>query len=73
MAADGQHEISFSIPLRTLSCQPLFVGFIKRTDSLDADGLKVGLIPAFSFSCCIHHSCMGWLTNACGVVPENFQ
>ena len=31
MAVDDQYEISFSIPLRTLPWQPIFVGFIHRT------------------------------------------
>ena len=35
-AVDDQSEISFLIPQRTLRRQPVFVGFIHRTDSLDA-------------------------------------
>ena len=36
-----QSEISFSIPQGTLPWQPIFVGFIHRTDSLDTEGASL--------------------------------
>ena len=35
VAIDNQSGISFSIPLATLPWQPVFVGFIHRTDGVD--------------------------------------
>jgi len=38
IAVDDQSEISFSMPQGTLPWYPIFVAFIRMTDSLDAGG-----------------------------------